>query len=604
MKTFKILLIIISQLLLFSCEDVLDRKTISQWPENKVWNIPELAEGVLTQAYAAIDVTPDCFDGNFLDAATDNAITNAYSSNIYRLANGNYSAANNPIGNWDKCYNQMQNIHEFMEKGLRDDLIYVLTNDGTADDVANAETKKRLRGEAYFLRAWWGFQLLQRYGGRTDDGEALGYPIVDHFITIDEASKPSNFKRNTYRECTKQIIEDCDSAMKYLPLIYAGESTITGIMYIGRASGMAAAVLKSRTALYNASPAFQDKYIVSIKGMGNFEVINSDEYVSNWEYAALVADTMIRKLDGFGEFVALKSVQIADAPNTTPSDFVFRMYYNNNTMETNHFPPYYRGGAQNVPTQNLVDAFYDNQGFPITDSRTNYNPNNPYQNRDKRLDLIVYYHGRKFGENDYSIDIVEGHRDSKEFHKDASRTGYYLAKFMSTKKGLLLPTAKQTSIHYNPLLRKSEVFLNFAEAANEAWGPMVKGPGCKYSAYEVIKRVRKLSGGFPDNDVYLDEVASRGQDAFRKLIQNERRLEFAFENHRFFDMRRWLLPLDEDIRGVKVIENEDNTYSYYMNEVIEDRGKLNDVRYYYLPLPYEELLKNPNLKNNMGWNNN
>ena len=535
MKLYRLLTLPIIILFVSSCEDVLERKTNNEWTDDKIWNIPELVEGTLMQAYSAIDETPNCFDNNFLDAATDNAMTNAYNSGIYKLATGNITAADNPIGNWNKCYNQMQNIHKFMENGLRDDLIYELK-----DPNADKEIKKRLKGEAFFLRAWWGFQLLQRYGGRTDDGEALGYPIVKHFIEADEAGDPDNFKRNTYKECVKQIIEDCDSAINLLPLVYTGESTITGSAYIGRASGMAAVVLKSRVALYGASPAFQDASIVKINGMGDFTVNNTDEYTKQWEYAALVADTIFRFFGGFGDFTALTAQNIADAPNTTPNDFVFRRYYNNNTMESNHYPPYYRGSALNVPTQNFVDAFYDNKGFPITDVRSNYDKNNPYKNRDKRLDLNVYYQGRKFGNNDTNINVVAGGKDSEEYHKDASRTGYYLAKFMSTKKDLLKPTAKQTSIHYNPILRKAEVFLNFAEASNEAYGPKGKGPDCKYSAYDVIKQIRKKSGGFT-NDTYLDEIADLGKDEFRKLIQNERRLELAFENHRYFDIRRKLM---------------------------------------------------------------
>ena len=107
--------------LFISCEDVLETKTVNEWDENKVWNLSDLAQGVLMQAYSAIPNTPNCFDINFLDVATDNAVTNSYASNIYKAAIGGITGADNPIGNWDVCYKQMQNIHEFMEKGLRDD---------------------------------------------------------------------------------------------------------------------------------------------------------------------------------------------------------------------------------------------------------------------------------------------------------------------------------------------------------------------------------------------------------------------------------------------------------------------------------------------------
>lgn len=594
MRFDRILILALLSSMFISCEDVLETKTVNEWDDNKVWKLSDLAQGVLMQAYSAIPNTPNCFDNNFLDAATDNAVTNSYGSGVYKTAIGGITGADNPIGNWDVSYKQMQHIHEFMEKGLRDDLSYDRTN-----PEVDAAIKKRLEGEALFLRAWWGFALLQRYGGRTDDGEALGYPIVTHFITIEEAKHPEKFKRNTYQECVKQIIDDCDLAMKKLPDTYTGDDAITGVANIGRATSLAAAVLKSRVSLYSASPAFQSSKVITLNNGSDYSIINLEAYQKQWEYAALISNAVLQ-LSGFGDYTPLKASDIADAPTTTPTDFVFRSYFNTNGMESNHFPPFYRGGAHTVPSQNLVDAFPAIDGYPISESDA-YDPDFPYANRDKRLDLNVYYQGRQFGDNTTRIDVVAGGKDSQEFHHHASRTGYYLSKFMSVKKDMLAPTQSLSAIHYNPLLRKSEVFLNFAEASNEAWGPKVKGPDCKYSAYDVLKMIRHLSGGLPETDSYLEKM-STSKELFRQLIQNERRLELAFENQRYFDMRRWLLPLDEAVQGVTVTRDANGDLSY-TPKVVENRN-FNDVRFYYLPLPYAERLKNPNLKNNIGWNKN
>ncbi len=594
MKIGSILILSALSSLFLSCEDVLDTKTVNEWDDNKVWKLSDLAQGVLMQAYSAIPNTPNCFDNNFLDAATDNAVTNSYGSGVYKAAIGGITGADNPIGNWDGCYKQMQNIHEFLEKGLRDDLSYDRTNPET-----DAAIKKRLEGEALFLRAWWGFALLQRYGGRTDEGEALGYPIITHFVTIEEAKQLDKFKRNTYQECVRQILQDCDLAMKKLPATYTGDDAIVGVGNIGRATSMAAAVLKSRVALYSASPAFQSSDTITLNHGSDYSVIDPEGYQKQWEQAALISNAVLQ-LQDFGKYTPLKANNIADAPTTTPTDFVFRSYFNTNGMEANHFPPFYRGTAHTVPSQNLVDAFPAIDGYPIGES-AEYDPDFPYEKRDKRLVLNVYYQGRSFGDNNTNIDVVAGGKDSKEFHPQASRTGYYLAKFMSRKKDMLAPIQKLSAIHYNPLLRKSEVFLNFAEASNEAWGPKVKGPDCQYSAYDVLKMIRHLSGGLPENDAYLEEM-SASKEQFRKLVQNERRLELAFENQRYFDMRRWLLPLDESVKGVIVTRDANGTLSY-ATETVEER-KFNDVRFYYLPLPHAELLKNPNLKNNIGWDNN
>ena len=164
---------------------------------------------------------------------------------------------------------------------------------------------------------------------------------------------------------------------------------------------------------------------------------------------------------------------------------------------------------------------------------------------------------------------------------------------------MLDPVTSTNSQHYYPIMRKAEVFLNYAEAANEAWGPKGKDPDgiCKYTAYEIIKTIRKTSGGITDTR-YLDEMAV-DKASFRELIQNERRLELAFENHRYYDIRRWLLPLNEPVRGVTVTE-QNGVLQYNTSKEIEAR-QFDDIRYYYSPLPYDECVKNPNLINNLGW---
>lgn len=592
MKKINILYLLLSLCFFYSCEDALEEKPTGEWENHDVWRVPEMAEGVLMKAYASIAQMPDNFDNNFLDAATDNALTGNYASAVYKLAMGNLSATNNPIGNWNTCYENLQYVNEFLEKGLSDNILY-----NRVDENIDREIKKRLKGEAYFLRAWWSFQLLMQYGGKTVDGEALGYPITTRFITEEEAQKPTAYRRNTYQECISQIIKDCNAAMELLPDIYSGADLVTGDVNVGRAGKFSAAVLKSRVALYGASPAYQPDLITKITGMGQYILTDAKAYQEKWEFAALVSDTIL-KLSGYGNFAALKATDLADASNTTPGDFVFRKYFNNRNLETSHFPPAYFGSAQTIPSQNLVDAFPAKNGYPVDDIRANHGPDNPYQKRDNRLNLTIYYHGRVFGVNGDPVNVIKGGRDSQEFHPNGSRSGYYLAKYLSKKETMLNPMGFSNVIHYQPILRKAEVFLNYAEAANEAWGPKGKSPldNCKYTAYDVIKLVRQLSGGITDIG-YLDQMAV-SKESFRSLIQNERRLEFAFENQRYYDMRRWVLPLNQDIEGIE-IKNE-NSMLIFTKRIIEPR-KLGHIRFYYAPLPYEETVKNKNLINNLGW---
>lgn len=591
MKYTKIIFLLTVAMALFSCEDVLKTIAINEVGEEDVWRIPEYADGTLLMVYNAIPQQFDGYNGNFLDVATDNAVTNSYSSDIYKFATGQLSRNLNPLDGWDEGYTQIQAVNLFMQKGLSDDIIYDKTDPNL--DVAY---KTRLTGESHFLRAWWHFYLLRLYGGKTDDGEALGVPILEKYITTEEASKLGNFTRPTYKECVDKIVADCDKAIELLPDAYTGSHVATGVSNVGRATAMAARVLKANVILYGASPAYQPDHVTKITGLGQFTVTDAAQYQQGWENAAKIFDEIIRT-NGFGDFTPLTHANIANNTGTTPANFVFRFYFNSNDLETRHFPPFYYGNAQTVPSHNLVEAFPSKTGYPIADARSGYDASNPYaMDRDNRFSLNIYYQGRTFATNREAIDVSYGGKDSPSYSSKASRTGYYLSKFLSRQDNMLEPTSVMTAGHYTPLLRKSEVFYNFAEASNEAYGPTGKGEGMLYSAYDVINTIRSAYG-ITDTQ-YLDEV-SADKNKFRELIQNERRLEFAFENHRFFDMRRWVLTLDESIKGV-VITNHSGTYTYSYQEV--ENRPFSDVRYYYLPLPYDEIMKNPALKNNRGWN--
>lgn len=593
----KVRLIYIFPLLLgtlSSCSDVWDEKTNNEWESKYIWTVSEVAQGVLNNAYRAIPNRPDNYGNNFLDAATDNALTSLYSSSVYKLAMGKYSATDNPLGIWSSCYQQFQYINSFLENGLGDGTKY-----DKIDADKDAAYKKRLKGEAYFLRAFWGFRMLQQYGGKTDDGRALGYPLALHFITEEEAANVTSFERDTYQKCAEQIMADCDVAIECLPAQYSGDDPVLGATEIGRATQLAAAALKSRTALYAASPAFQSDALTKINGMGDFTVKDEATYNDKWATAAIIADEVL-KMNGFGNFYGLKTIDLADAGNATPAEFLFRIYFNSRDLENKHFTPYYLGKANTVPSQNLVDAFpMKATGYPISDAqKSGYDPEDPYNGRDNRFYLNIYYHGAVYGNTGSPIDVVYGGKDSQSYDPFASRSGYYLAKFLSKNEKMLDPITSTNAQHYYPILRKAEVFLNYAEAANEAWGPKGKDPDgiCKFTAYQVIKTIRQTSGGITDTK-YLDEMAA-SKESFRILIQNERRLELAFENQRYYDIRRCLLPLNEAVKGA-VVTKEGNDL-VYTSQKVEER-KFDDIRYYYSPLPYDECVKNPNLVNNLGW---
>lgn len=596
MKIYKLIFISgLALLTLASCEDSLDPKIDGNYGDEWTWGNPDKAEGVLINAYANIAGQVDSYDNNFLDAATDNAVTNDLSSSVYKLGAAAISATGNPIGNWSNCYTQLRNVNLFLKYGLDESIIYYLGN-----EEFDAIKRSRLKGEAYFLRAWWSMELLRMYGGVAEDGEALGYPIVTENFDDYTNNITSDVRRNTYEECVMQIMNDCDSAILYLPASF-GSTPEDVYGAVGRATSKAAHALKSRTALYAASKAYQPE--------GSYAASGMDEQ-SKWERAALTANEAINS-GNLGGFTALTASMLSGgALGITPNEYLFRKYHNNNSLETRNFPPAYNGNGATNPSQNLVDAFPASNGFPITDVRSGYDPQNPYVNRDKRLALNVLANGDALEasgralEMFFDMDNNKPGLDAEQSDNKATRTGYYLRKWLSGTPEMLKVGEKKNAEHMHVLLRVAEVYYNFVEASNEAAGPTGIVPGCSVSALEMLRTMRNKSIGV-SNDIYLDEVAAAGKDEFRTLIQNERRLEFAFENHRYFDMRRWMLPLNESIKGAK-IEKEGDVLTFYGTDpvgesvVVEERPFLSE-RYYYAPIPYDELVKSPKMKNNKGW---
>lgn len=576
---------------LTSCEKMFKPKTVGEVDPETMWTVPDMAKGILMGVYNDIPSRFDSYSGNYLDVATDNAVTNSFADAIYSLGLGDMTSTNNPLGVWSTCYDEFQNIHLFLDNGLTDRTRYV-----PDDEAGEAAEKANLRAEALYLRAWWGAYLLKTHGGKTLDGKALGYPIVTKYILPSEARDFSNIRRNTYEECVEQICSDCDEAAEVLPLDATGA-------YIGRATAKMAEFLKARVLVNAASPAYQPNDIIKINGQGDFTVVDEAAYLDKWKRAEAQCRKVL-SICGNPEYAATLRKDIVDIDQSnpvTPSHFIFRYYSLSNASEKRHFPPFYYGNSQSAPSQNLVDAYpMKENGYPISDPASGYDPQDPYTGRDDRFEMTVYHQGSKFGENDSYIDVVEGGKDAQSFMSGgnrASRTGYYLHKGISERADMLNPVQSVNSLHFYPMMRLAEIFLDLAEASNEIYGPTGTGSEGGMSAYDIIKDIRKKSGGIV-NDLYIETVKG-DKDKFRSLILNERRLEFAFENFRFWDLRRRLLPLDEPVRGMEVSRTESGKLQYNVAE-IEKRG-FDDIRYYYVPVPYSEVKKNPALQNNMDY---
>ncbi|MCG8582907.1 MAG: RagB/SusD family nutrient uptake outer membrane protein [Bacteroidales bacterium] len=565
---YKTLFFAVPMLWLNACSDYFEPEPDKNRTEEQIWSIPDYAEGILLSAYKEMPDMYNTYGGDFLDCATDNATSNNYGSSMVKLRYGGWSSNSNPLDVWTTSYNQIRNINLFIQNGL--DITYVDYNEEIDQD-----RKERLKGEAYFLRAWYQWLLLQNHAGPDNNGTILGYPILTRVYTQNEEPK---LTRNTYDECIQQIFDDCDTAALYLPQEYVkGAPDEINHNQVGRATSIAALALKSRAALYAASPAF------------------AMAEQKRWADAAKEAKAVI---DVIGTLPAIDEQYYNDANS---AELIMRKYAFNRSLEVANFPVVLFGKGRTNPSQNLVDAFPMANGYPITDAaNSGYDSNSPYLGRDPRFYRTILYHGAMF--KDSTIDLSTTGLNSELVSPErASRTGYFLRKWMSADVNLEVGNQKSDN-HYFALFRKVEMYLNYAEAANEAWGPDADPSGLGLTAREAINAVRNRAG--ITSTAYVDQLAAQGPSVFRELIHNERRIELSFENHRFYDLRRWNSSIDQlnaTIRGVKIERVVTDIDTSFQIHPIDVETFNYEPHMFYGPVPFNEVLKSSEIVQNKGW---
>lgn len=558
------------------CDSFLDPDKDGKMNEEDIWNNYTNAFQFLNNAYNYLPNGYNRISNAMLASACDEAVHSDVTSGIKGFYNGTWSSYNQVENVWDKNYQGIRSVNNWLRNC--EDIVFPTkpTITGTQEELIR--TRDRMKGEAHFLRAYFYFELIKRYGG---------VPLFTDKLEMDEAKVQ---ERATYDQCVQQILADLDYAFEALPVNYVdGEDAINGFNEIkekGRPTQGAVLALKARVLLYWASP-----------------LNNPNNDLSR--YQAVVETTeQLKKLQGI-EYGLIDFSSGGDYLNVFVSlndndrynkEIVFSTKYNTeNGYERSNSPITFGGNGYTGPSQNLIDAFGMADG---TDFDWN-NPEHaaaPYENRDPRFYMNIVYNGMEYTVNKQTatVETYIGGSDATGAYTTSTRTGYYLKKAMS--KDVVWDGGASNSVNRTwPLIRYAEVLLNYAEALNELL------PAPDKRVYNAVEAIRKRAGLIP---YQIDPSLTK--DEMREVIRKERRVELCFEEHRFFDIRRWKLfddPQQRDdllkIRGMEITKEGDNL-SYNPNVIVEDR-LFEDKMYLYPISQYEIIKTNDLIKQNPGW---
>lgn len=496
--------------------------------------------------------------GNALrESASDNAIYVWNTSAVYKIYEDKWSPSITIDDVWGTMYTGIQAANSYLENYNEEYLERLSLN---ADYKEQIEKFRMYPFEVRALRAFYYFELIKRYGD---------VPLVTKTLQLDEVN---NLKRTPYTEVVDFIVRECDEIAPQLPIRQNDFYLETGRV----TRGMAMA-LKARTLLYAASPLHNTS--------GNQELWKKaaeaayDLIETGWYSLPNIDNDPIYDVNGGNEI--LKSSQLIFERRNGDSD----------SFERLNLPIGFEGGnSGNVPTQNLVDAYEMASGEPFSWDNPEhvkfpYEDENGNKTRDPRFYKTIVYNGSKLMNT--VVETFEGGKNGLPL-VGATPTGYYLRKYINETVSLS-PENPISKPHHYILFRYAEILLNYAEAMHEWQGgnnPDYTDNEFPLSARAALNMVR--------NAANMPDITESGS-AFTERLRNERRIELAFEDHRYWDIRRWKMGEKvQDIYGVKITKS--GTYTK-----VNVQKRIWDDKMYLYPISQQEIYKNPQLGQNEGW---
>ena len=558
MKLHKICLILLACALPVSCVDL---NYTEQNTRDEVWTYEYYGEGIKNMVFDVYaQLYNSEFDSNsayFLAGATDEAQYALENGAINNYVNGGWSAANPYSSYWTKSYTAIADVCMYLEKIDQTDISDWKYNSNY--DVWQQQMEL-FPFELRFLRAYFYFELLRAYGD---------VPLVTTTLTNAQAN---TIQRTPAADIVKFIVEELDEVAPRLPVTY---TAIPG-NEIGRATRVAAFALKARTLLYAASP-----------------LLNPTGDKAKWAEAAEACKYILDNAETWG-------LKLSTYATLWGNDAFFNQELifglgrgESNSFEMANYPVGVENGSSgNCPTQSLVDQYeYQDNGetfFERHPGGINLAAEDPYEGLDPRFALTVVKNGDEWPSNGAQKKVIEtfagGFNASPKY--GATPTGYYLKKYVD---GTCVTTAdNQTHRRHTWIIfRLAEFYLDYAEAVFNATGS-ANDATYGLTANDAVNKLRTRA------DIQMPKFTEDGS-AWVERYERERLVELAFENHRFWDVRRWKKG-PEYLKSIQVAS-------------ISATGQLSrstvtrqwDDKYYFYPIPQSELKKNPNLTQNPGW---
>ena len=495
---------------------------------------------------------------SFLAGATDEAQYALEIGAVNNFYNGGWSAANPMPDTWNKAYTALAEIHTILEKIDKVDLTEWKYNDNYEIWMQQLEN---FPYELRFLRAYFYFELFKTYGA---------VPLVTTTLTNGQAN---NMQRVSSDTIVKFIVDELDEVATYLPITYADEPYAE----IGRATRAAAYALKARTLLYAASPLH-----------------NPTGDKAKWAAAAEASKYVIDHAKAWG-------LALSDYSALWGNDAFFNKEIifglgrdSENSFEMANYPVGVENGKSgNCPTQSLVDQYeFQDNGQTFGERYPGATVDlsaNPYEGLDPRFALTVVKNGDEWPTNGTQKKVIEtfvgGFNAAPKY--GATPTGYYLRKLVDGS--CVTTTDNQVKKHHTWIvMRLAEFYLDFAEAAYYATGS-ANDATFGMTANEAINVLRNRKG------IDMPAFTEDGNQWVTRY-ERERLVELAFENHRFWDVRRWK-KADVYFKNVTVatITNGGNTLTR------TSKARNWDNKYYLFPIPQSEILINGKLTQNTGW---